>query len=162
LSMTKAGLPIRQLATLADEALDKAKRYGMAGGVAAPKNAVTAFGEAVTWSDFDQLMQREASLARTADQHALSTSYLYALLRFTEMAADKHRPENALWHSQFAYRTRRLAETRYREVDERTEREDRRRRLQTELGTEIAGLGIERHGAAYKIALFTYLYQQRD
>jgi hypothetical protein len=34
--------------------------------------------------------------------------------------------------------------------------------LQQELAVEIADTGIKDHGAAYKIALFTHLYQQRD
>jgi CRISPR-associated protein Csm1 len=79
-----------------------------------------------------------------------------------ELQGEKPRPEAALWHSHFAYRTRRLAETRYKDVEDQDERERRRRQLQTDLGAEIAGHGIEKHGAAYKIALFTYLYQQRD
>ena len=162
LSMTKPGLPIRQLANLADEALDSAKAHNPDGKQSAPKNAVTAFGYTVSWSEFDKLMERESNLARAADEHTLSTSYLYALLHYTDRAADKSRPENAIWHSHFAYRTRRLAETRYKDVEDRDEREARRRRLQHDLGTEIAGLGIEQHGAAYKITLFTYLYQKRD
>lgn len=162
LSMTKPGLPIRQLAALAEEALGSAKGHSQDKHRAESKNAVDAFGHTVSWPDFDKLMQREAGLTRAADEHALSTSYLYSLLRYTEMAADKTRPENALWHSHFAYRTRRLVETRYKDVEGRDEREAKRLRLQAELGTEIAGHGIEKHGAAYRIALFTYLYQQRD
>lgn len=176
LSMTKPGLPIRQLAELAEQALDDAKAHnpppenGSGGEGAreakpalAPKNAVTCFGQTVAWTQFDELMQREAGLTRIAADHALSTGYLYGLLHLTDMAANvATRPENALWHSHFAYRTRRLVETRFRDTDDRSEREQQRRRLQTELGTEIAGLGIGQHGAAYKIALFTHLYQQRD
>ncbi|CAK0766160.1 CRISPR-associated protein Csm1 [Gammaproteobacteria bacterium] len=170
LSMTKPGLPIRQLAALAEEVLDNAKTYlpspsgrGAVGEGLPPKNAVTAFGHSVSWDDFDQLMAREAGLARAAADHALSTGYLYGLLHLTDMASQVAiRPENAIWHAYFAYRTRHLAETRYKQIDDRTEREDARRRLQHILGVEIAGHGIEKHGAAYKIALFTYLYQQRD
>lgn len=163
LSMTKPGLPIRQLAALAEEALDAAKSHNPQKTQPAPKNAATCFGQSVSWTDFDQLMEREAGLKRVAEDHDLSTSYLYGLLHLTDMAGKvKERPENALWHSHFAYRTRRLVETRYKEIDNRDEREAARRRLQAELAKEIASDGIERHGDAYKIALFTYLYQQRD
>lgn len=163
LSMTKPGLPIRQLAALAEDALDAAKTHNPDKTLLAPKNTVTCFGQTVTWTRFDQLMEREEALRRAATDHALSTGYLYGLLHLTDMAGKVHeRPENALWHSHFAYRTRRLAETRYKQIDNRDEREDARRRLQTGLAKEIASDGIERHGDAYKIALFTYLYQQRD
>lgn len=163
LSMTKPGLPIRQLTSLAEDALDDAKTHGKQAGQPAPKNAVTCFDHSVAWEKFDQLMEREAGLAKLAREETLSTGYLYALLCYSEMAdKSRERPENALWHSQFAYRTRRLAETRFKETEDRHEREGARRRLQHELGTEIAGLGIEKHEASYKIALFTYLYQQRD
>ena len=72
------------------------------------------------------------------------------------------RPENALWHSYFAYRTRRMLETKVRGGEDREATERRRRDLQAQLASEIAHQGIETFGAAYKIALFTYLYQQRD
>ncbi len=65
------------------------------------------------------------------------------------------RMENALWHSRFVYRTRRLLE-RQKNMDEAT-----RRRWQQEIAS-IISTGIERFAGAYKIALFVYLYQQRD
>jgi len=108
-------------------------------------------------------MEREHELERVTKEYALSTGYLYGLLQLTDMAAKvKKYPENAIWHPRFAYRTRRLAVQKIKGSDDRQETEVKRRRLQTELGTEIASLGIEQHGAAYKIALFTYLYKQRD
>lgn len=156
LSMTKPGLPIRQLAVLAEEALEDAKaRPG--------KNAVTCFGQSVSWEAFGELMQCEAALARAAQEHTLSSGYLYALLNYIDMAAKvAKRPEAALWHAHFAYRTRRLVETRFKDVEDREERERKRRALQERLAVEIASNGIEKHRAAYKIAVFTYLYQQRN
>ncbi len=163
LSMTKPGLPIRQLARLAEKALDSAKTHNPDNRQPPPKNAVSAFDHSVAWERFDHLMNREDGLSRVAGEHALSTGYLYSLLSYTDMAGKiSQRPENALWHSQFAYRTRRMVETKIKSTGDRQETEEKRRRLQSELGTEIAGLGIEAHGAAYKIALFTYLYQRRD
>jgi CRISPR-associated protein Csm1 len=108
-------------------------------------------------------MNRASDLQRLIGEYTLSRGYLYDLLRYTDMAGEvARRPEAALWHSQFAYRTRRLVETRFREVEDRAEREAQRRRLQWELAKAIADEGIATHEAAYKIALFTYLYQQRD
>jgi CRISPR-associated protein Csm1 len=163
LSMTKPGLPIRQLAGLTEKSLDEAKMHNPDNMRAAPKNACTCFGQTVTWVKFDDLMQREEGLRRAAEDYALSTGYLYALLQYAEKSEKvKARPENAIWHSHFAYRTRRLAETRYKDVEDRSEREKYRRHLQENLAKEIKSEGIERHGEAYKIALFTYLYQERD
>ncbi len=170
LSMTKPGLPIRHLGQLAEEALDAAKAClpsptgrGAGGEGAAPaKNAVTCFGFAVPWPQFEQLMTREESLGRLSDELKLSTGYLYGLLNLTDMAADQTRSENALWHSRFAYRTRRMLEAKEKNKGDREETERKRRQWQQELALEIANSGIEQHGAAYKIALFTHLYQQRD
>ncbi|CAI8772732.1 type III-A CRISPR-associated protein Cas10/Csm1 [Methylocaldum szegediense] len=163
LSMTKPGLPIRHLARLAEEALDDAKSSNPDNRKSPPKNAVTCFGHTVSWVHFDSLMEREAGLTRLAKDEALSTGYLYGLLHLTDMAAKVgEKPENALWHAYFAYRTRRQAESRIRGGDDRQETERKRRAWQGLLAEEIARLGIEQHGAAYKIALFTHLYQQRD
>lgn len=163
LSMTKPGLPIRHLGALADDALDDAKALKPEKSAVAPKNAVTCHGQTVTWGQFGELLEREAGLGRLASDLDLSTGYLYALLRYTDMARDiQKRPENALWHSRFAYQTRRLVERMVKGGEDREATERRRRALQAELGAEIAHHGIEKHGAAYKIALFIHLYQQRD
>jgi CRISPR-associated protein Csm1 len=155
LSMTKPGLPIRHLAQLAEDALEVAKKCS-------GKNAVTCFGQAVGWDTFAQLMACEAALGRLSSELKLSTGYLYGLLHLTDMAANPARPENALWHSRFAYRTRRMLEGKVRNEGDREATERKRRHWQQELAVEIANHGIEQHRAAYKIALFTHLYQQRD
>ncbi len=165
LSMTKPGLPVRELARLAEEALEKAKGHTSkrVNGTVTHKNAVTCFDVPAAWDDFDDLITREAELTRLTAEHRLSTGYLYDLLAFTEMAGKvTERPENAIWHSRFAYHTRRLAETKIKRGGSRDAIERQRRALQEALASEIAGNGIGKHGAAYKIALFTLLYQQRD
>lgn len=163
LSMTKPGLPIRQLANLAEKALDDAKTHNPTDSKTLPKNAVTCFGQAVTWNEFEELMQCEEELRRVAEDFALSTGYIYGLLHLTDMAGEvSKRPENAIWHSYLRYRTRRVAETRFKDIADRTKREERRRHFQEQLAKTIKSNGIERHGLAYKIALFTYLYQERD
>jgi CRISPR-associated protein Csm1 len=176
LSMTKPGLPIRQLADLAEDALDAAKAHNPSRANTPPKNAATTFGQSVAWKDFDELMKLERRLADIAGEQGLSTGYLYGLLRYIDMAENERAYrealkrgetpniaiENALWHSHFAYQTRRLVETRFRDVEDPKQREALRQALQARLAEDIANQGIEKHGAAYKIALFTYLYQQRD
>ncbi|MEF3193997.1 MAG: type III-A CRISPR-associated protein Cas10/Csm1, partial [Halothiobacillaceae bacterium] len=61
LSMTKPGLPIRQLRRLAERSLDNAKSVS-------GKNAVTCFGLSVPWKQFNELMDREAALGRLSDE----------------------------------------------------------------------------------------------
>jgi CRISPR-associated protein Csm1 len=165
MSMTKPGLPIRELGRLAEEALEKAKEYDRKDheGRAQRKNAVTCFDLPVTWDEFTDLMTREEQVTSLTAEHRLSRGYLYNLLTLADMAGKvKDRPENALWHSRFAYQTRRLVESKIRRGANRTDIERQRRELQETLADEIVGNGIGKHGAAYKIALFTHLYQQRD
>lgn len=163
LTMSKPGLPIRQVAEMAEEALDRAKSHNPDNISPAPKNAVTAFGESVTWETFDTLTDRAKNLARLNDSYALSTGYLYGLLNYVDRAEKiSERPENALWYSHFSYRTRRLVETFFRDIEDRDIREKRRRSLQTELACEIVEQGIVKHLGAYRIALYTHLYNQRD
>jgi CRISPR-associated protein Csm1 len=161
LSMTKPGLPIRHLRQLAEDALDDAKAHNPKKLATPPKNAVSCFRQTVFWPNFEELMGCEARLKEIAQEMELSTGYLYGLMHLTEMAADTSRPENALWYSRFAYRTRRLLETKIRNLGNPQAAERRRRDLQERLAAEIVTQGIEPHRAAYKIALFTHLYQQR-
>ena len=86
----------------------------------------------------------------------LSTGYVYGLLTLINMAEKvNERPENAIWHSYFAYRTVRMLEGN-KQLDK-----DQRKRRQAELAEEIANAGIIRHGGNYRVALFCHLYQQR-
>jgi CRISPR-associated protein Csm1 len=165
LSMTKPGLPIRDLATLAEEALDGAKAYEREESDGRPrrKNAVACLGVAVSWDGFEDLLTRETQLTALTREHGLTRGYLYKLLHLTEMAGQvEQRPEQAIWHAQFAYQTRRLVETKIRRGASRADIERQRRALQETLADEIVGNGIGKHGAAYKIALSIHLYQQRD
>ncbi|TVR57855.1 MAG: type III-A CRISPR-associated protein Cas10/Csm1, partial [Candidatus Competibacteraceae bacterium] len=168
LAMTKPGLPVRALGELAEDALEQAKGHDLDPTLASvPKNAVCCFGQTVGWNAFTRLLQSRDALEGLARDLKLSTGYLYGLLHLSDMAENLRsgrtgqrgqreiNPENALWHSRFAYRTRRLLE-RQKGLDEAA-----RRRWQQEIAAIIAG-GIERYAGAYRIALFAHLYQQRD
>ncbi|MDG4560918.1 MAG: type III-A CRISPR-associated protein Cas10/Csm1 [Candidatus Competibacter sp.] len=168
LTMTKPGLPIRALGELAEDALERAKGHDLDSSLApALKNAVCCFGQTVGWNAFTGLLQSRDALERLARDLKLSTGYLYGLLHLSNMAENLRsgrtgqrgqreiNPENALWYSRFAYRTRRLLE-RQKGMDEAA-----RRRWQQEIVAIIAG-GIERYAGAYRITLFAHLYQQRD
>lgn len=155
LSMTKPGLPVRHLAEIGEQALEAAKTCRP------EKDSVTCFGQTVPWTTFDALDAASGELTRLAGELGLSTGYLYGLLELIDKAERiRERPENAIWHSQFAYRTVRMLESAagLRGKD----KDDERRRLLMQLAQVIAQQGIERFGGAYRIPLFTHLYQNRD
>lgn len=160
ISTTKPGLPINQLGEMAEAALDTAKAHNPkpAKDALLPKNAVSCFNQPMFWEEFVELTEnRLQGLARLNREHCLSTGYVYGLLNLIDMAEKVgERPENALWHSYFAYRTVRMLE-RNRNLDK-----DQRKRRQAELAEEIANAGIIRHGGNYRVSLFCHLYQQRD
>jgi CRISPR-associated protein Csm1 len=157
LSTTKPGLPIPYLSDLAEKALEQAKTYNpKLEKMPAPKNAVSCFNQCMFWEEFLELRKRRDHLEELTRDLDLSTGYLYSLLNLVDMAEKMYeKPENALWRSYFAYRTMRMLERRKGLTDEQ------RKRRQQELAHEIAECGIERHGGNYRVALFSYLYQQR-
>ena len=158
LSTTKPGLPIPQLGELAETALERAKAHNPQRQTPTPKNAVSCFNRHMFWDEFESLvMERTQALKAISEELNLSSGYIYGLLNLVDMAEKVgEKPENALWHSYFAYRTRRMLE-RNRKLGEAE-----RKRYQQELAQEIAQRGIERHVGNYRVALFNYLYQQRD
>ncbi|WP_295455538.1 type III-A CRISPR-associated protein Cas10/Csm1 [uncultured Thiodictyon sp.] len=154
LATTKPGLPVRHLAELGEQALDAAKTCRP------EKDSITCFGQTVPWATFEALDTAGAELARLDAEIGLSTAYLYGLLELIDKAERVHeRPENAIWHSQFAYRTVRMLEG--IKVLRGKDQEAERRRLLQQLAQVIAQQGIERFGGAYRIPLFTHLYQAR-
>lgn len=159
LSITKPGLPINYLADMAEAALEAGKKHNPEKKDIPPKNAVTCFEHPASWDHFNDLLECAQQLNVMRKDFDLSTGYLYGLLNLTSLAEDRSKPENAVWHSRFAYRTYRMLETRRR--DGRKLDEAERRRLQAELSLAIANQGIEKHKGNYRIALFTHLYQNR-
>jgi CRISPR-associated protein Csm1 len=157
LSMTRPGLPIRQMGEMAEQALEQAKDYTDEKGTVV-KKAVTCFGYTVGWDNFDDLLKRAADMEQMRDRLELATGYLYGLQYLADMAedlkSDKPNIESALWNSRFTYRTWRMLERK------RGLNKDERRRLHEELGRSLGG-GINQYGSAFKIALFTHLYHHR-
>ncbi len=158
LSSNKAGLPIGQIGDMAESALEQAKTHNPDEHLPLPKNAVTCFNQTVFWDEFETLLNKRLPCLQTiTNELKLSKAYVYGLLRLIDMAEKvQEHPENALWHSYFAYRTTRMLEN-HKKLDP-----DQRKRRQAELAEEIAHLGIETHGGNYRIALFSHLYQNRD
>ncbi|MEI6067877.1 MAG: type III-A CRISPR-associated protein Cas10/Csm1 [Methylococcaceae bacterium] len=176
ISTTKPGLPIGQLSEMAEKALEQAKAHNppvmtvaatTMGAITVgatptsrltrlPKNAITCFNQPMFWDEFTALETRRNRLQQLNQEMNLSTGYVYGLLTLINMAEKvNEKPENAIWHSYFAYRTVRMLE-RNKKLDK-----DQRKRRQAELAEEIANAGIIRHGGNYRMALFCHLYQQR-
>lgn len=157
ISTTKPGLPINQLGEMAEAALDKAKSHNPEKKEIVPKNAVSCFGQEMFWEELTALETRRERLNHLRQEMGLSKGYVYGLLTLIDMVEKVHeKPENALWHSYFAYRTVRMLE-RNKQLGK-----DQRKRWQLELAEEIANSGITRHGGNYRVALFSHLYQQRE
>ncbi len=162
ISTTKPGLPITQLGEMAEQALEQAKAHNPLATIGAistlrlPKNAVSCFKQQMFWDEFSALEIRRNRLQGLNQEMNLSTGYVYGLLTLINMAEKvNEKPENAIWHSYFAYRTVRMLE-RNKQLDK-----EQRKRRQVELAEEIANAGIMRHGGNYRVALFCHLYQQR-
>ncbi len=151
LVMTRPGTPITQMGELAEEALEAAKDLP-------GKNAITAFGETVSWSDFNELWQVFEDIEQASQSHDLATGYLYRLQQLAGMAdnllSNERDARNAMWHAWFSYRTWRMLE-RTRGLT----REERQRRM-AQL-SQILARPIEKYGNRFRIPLFTHLYRHR-
>ncbi|MBF0154073.1 MAG: type III-A CRISPR-associated protein Cas10/Csm1 [Magnetococcales bacterium] len=155
LAMTKPGIPVPALGTLAEEALKNAKDVE-------GKNAITCWNRSVKWEEFQKLIEGSTTLQELVnemkEQHRveMSTAYLYGMLHLCEKAERaKTKPEEALWHSWFVYRTWRFVLDRLRDSDD-----EKKRKLSDRFARDV-GQQIRTYCENYKISLFTYLYRQR-
>jgi len=157
LSMTKPGLPIRYLADIGEEALEAAKGFTDQ-KTSQSKNAVCCFSQVMSWSAFNDLIQKGERLGEQKEEQALSTGYIYGLLKLVDMreALEGGKPENSIWRSYFSYQTYRMLER------QRGLQANERKKRHQELALEIVEHGIEKYAGNYRVALFTHLYQQRD
>jgi len=156
LSISKAGLPIKQIAEMSEQALEQAKAYQSKDASETHKNAICCFNQTVSWAQFEQLWGCKQRLQALTDDYQLSTAYIYGLLRLTEMASDSSKPENAMWRSKLYYRTQRMVDT-DRQLDTQ-----QKKQLATQLIMDIGEQGINQFKANYLIPLQAHLYQNRD
>lgn len=150
---TKPDLAVGLLAEGAEQALMQARVYQ---STAVVKHVVSCFGRCLSWSQLSDLIgPRRRQLQRLCDENGLGIDYIYMLLGLVEMAENvSEKPENALWHSYFAYRTARMLDWRSLDKAQLNAR-------QAELADEIAEAGIHGHGGNYRVALYCYLYSRR-
>lgn len=148
-AVVKPGMPVRRLSEAAEEALSRAKNSG--------RNAVCAYGECVSWTEWKALLEVQGRLESWRSAYGLSTSYLYALFEIMELAERSNDPRAAIWRSRLYYRTTRWMENVARE-----------RRLSSsaasEATTQLLGSltrDLETHGARMRIPLTNLFYGVR-
>lgn len=152
LVMTDTKTPIRIMAELTENELDKSKKLD-------GKNGVCCFGLPVKTEDFVQLLksvelESDESLEKKTCQHALSSGYIYNLIELCEMAQQaEKKPRAAIWRSKLVYRTMRLKDTKQDGLSDDEILKD----LSAFLGDKI-----DFYKENYKIALFLYLYKHRN
>jgi hypothetical protein len=96
------------------------------------------------------------ALENLADEHKLSTAYIYSLLQMVPMVEDASKPENSLWRSQLTYRTWRMLQQKHK-GKEREKLLNEHQNIVKILGED----GLKHWKGAYRIAIQTYLYQNR-
>ncbi|NPV37753.1 CRISPR-associated protein, Csm1 family [Brevinematales bacterium NS] len=98
--LAPSSLPVRFMASQAEEALEKAKGLK-------DKNGVTLFSTSVKWDDLPGLMEEADRLEKEIEQNILSSVFVYRLLRYQKMRREidegKKLSRNLLWRSHFYY-----------------------------------------------------------
>lgn len=154
--MTGSGEDVVTMSEMAEDALEKAKKYPADKDEPA-KNAVCCFGQTVSFADYGNLMALEHRLAEMKEDYGLSIGYIYGLQTLCDQAesAAKGNFMDAMWRSKLVYKTVRFVET-SKKIDT-----DNKQTAADTIAKEI-GDAVATYKTDYKIALFTWLYQQRE
>ena len=162
IAISKPGLPVPKLSAYAEEALEKAKNYPPrkkddeeSQQHKPSKNAISLYGETVSWAHWQALEKIAARIAELQRDYGLSTAYLYNLLHFTDLAAAEHSGniEASMWRSRLYYQTRRF-------INQQkciAAKDNAFNQLSHDIGNYIS----EQRGA-FRIPLFNHFYQQRE
>ncbi len=154
--MTGSGDDAVNMSAMVEKALEKAKnRRNEQGEIV--KNGVCCFERTVSFADFAKLTEEVSRLDELKEKYGLSIGYMYGLLALCEQAqrAKEGAFADALWRSKLVYRTARLFERLP------TNEEENKQQMINAVAGRL-GEAMEKYGADYKIALFTWLYQQRE
>ena len=155
IAISKPGLPLTKLSAYAEQALEEAKAYQSG---ERSKNAISLYGETVSWLDWSQINDAEAQIDRLKDAYGLSTNYVYGMLEFCHLA-EKAREGDitaSMWRSRFAYRTRR-----YVNLQKNIVGKDAKQNAYAQLTQVFYQNGIEKLGSCYRIPLFNHFYLLR-
>lgn len=161
ISQTKPNIPIHHLAHTAEEMLDAAKGYAIEENKQRKivKNAITVYGQTVSWQTYRELAQVEEDIKRLLEQENttanISTGYIYSLLGLIDLRSQETL-ESQMWRSRFAYRSFRHAQACH------AKDEDLQRQLNQTLCKLFGENGIEKYGSNFKIPLFNHFYALRE
>ena len=103
-------------------------------------------------------MALEHRLADMKTEYGLSIGYIYGLQTLCDQAEEAEKGKNlanAMWRSKLVYKTVRFAE-----MSKEIKAEDKQ--IAADTISEEIGNYIGKYKTNYKIALFTWLYQQRE
>ena len=159
--MTGSGEDVVTMSAMTEEALEKSKKYPDADNPT--KNAVCCFGQTVSFADYDDLMALEHSLAEMKKDYDLSIGYIYGLQTLCDQAERAANPKHftdAMWRSKLVYKTVRFVET--SNADKLKGKTDEEKQAAADTIAKEIGEAISKYKTNYKIALFTWLYQQRE
>lgn len=156
IAVSKVGLPLAKLSNYAEEALEEAKAYQ---DDKSSKNAVSLYGETVSWLNWHQIKDAEIQIDRLKNDYGLSTSYVYAMLEFCCLAEQERKGivTASMWRSRFAYRTRR-----YVNLQKNIVGKDAKQNAYAQLTQVFYQHGIEKLGSCYRIPLFNHFYLLRE
>lgn len=154
--MTRSGEDVVNMSAFAEAALEQAKAREDKNGEQV-KNAVCCFGEVVSFDEYDELLKFSQYLDNQSKETGLSVSYIYSLQALCEQA---HRAADgsftdAMWRSRLVYRTARLIN------DSRIIPEENKQIVAQKIIMDL-GNAIEKYQTKLKIALYAWLYQQRE
>lgn len=167
MSMTKPKVPARHLARSAEAALARSKGFD-AGGERI-KNAVTVWGQTVSWDEWLLLtggrMESLYGLIDQAERHGakLSSGMVYSILELSDRAqreTTRQYPEDSLWRSQLSYRVSRFFSDRIRSKGGEDVR-DVRNKIYSLVVSELTD-ALVKHRGSYRIPLSLILYSRRN
>lgn len=148
--MTGSGEDVVTMSDMAENALEKAKKYP-------DKNAVCCFGQTVSFADYGNLTALEHRLDELQEKYGLSVGYVYGLQTLcdqAELAENGKDLVSAMWRSKLVYKTVRFVENMKKSDEEK-------QAIAAEIAKEI-GDAVGTYKTGYKITLSTWLYQQRE
>ena len=152
--MTRSGDDVVSMSSMAEDALDKAKKREIANETV--KNAVCCFGQVVSYEEYSDLLQKADKLDEFYQRYNLSVGYIYGLLALCRDAAMvKENFTSAMWRSKLVYRTQRFVETN-KDIDK-----DEKEQIASII-TQHIGEAIEKYQEKYIMTLSIWLYQHRE
>ena len=156
ITLHKSHTPMDRMAAAAESALEEAKQNE-------GKNAVTMFGQTVSWQDFSSLMDKRQIMETWLNRQFISPAMMYRFNHFVELAG---REKAALareqiymddlgalkWRAMFYYTIKRNTGTTFKQQDKKEEAQQE---------VEQMASWLDRYGAATRIPLWHLLYERR-